>query len=201
MNVTKLMSTLGKTFFSGLVAILPIVITLAILYWLGTTAESALGGLIKFLIPNVLYIPGMGLLAGIALVFVMGLLLRAWMFRRLFEWGEQLLNHIPLVKTVYGAVRDLMSFVSESKNKQFNRVVLVSLPGTDMKLVGFVTREDFHGLPAQLGGNGVVAVYLPMSYMIGGYTVMLPQDRLEPLDMSLEDAMRYTVTAGMSVKK
>jgi uncharacterized membrane protein len=65
-------------------------------------------------------------------------------------------------------------------------------------VLGFVTREDFGTMPVGLGGPDVVAVYLPMSYQIGGYTVLLPRRLVEPVDMSVEDALRFTVTAGMS---
>jgi uncharacterized membrane protein len=61
-----------------------------------------------------------------------------------------------------------------------------------------VTREDFSSLPGKLGASDTVGVYLPMSYQIGGYTVFLPRSAIEPIDMSVEDAMRFTLTAGMS---
>lgn len=192
--------TLGKLFFSGLAALLPIVITLALLWWLGSTAEAFLGRAIKLTLPEDWYIPGMGLAAGIALVFAVGVLLHAWVFRELFGWGERLVNRIPLVKTVYGTVRDLMNLAGSDKHARFSKVVTVTLPGTQMKLIGFVTRESFRELPASLADEQTIAVYFPMSYQIGGYTFMLPRDQVQPLNMSLEDAMRYTLTAGMSVK-
>jgi uncharacterized membrane protein len=77
----------------------------------------------------------------------------------------------------------------------------VTLPGTEYRLVGFVTREDFTGLPPNLGSHETIAVYLPMSYQIGGYTLMLPRGSIEALDLSPEDAMRYTLTAGVSARK
>jgi uncharacterized membrane protein len=112
-------------------------------------------------------------------------------------WLEEVLNRIPLVKTVYGAVRDLMSLFSKAGSRKFSKVVMVKFPGLEARLVGFVTIEDFAGL-AVAAAPGEVAVYLPMSYTIGGYTVLLPRSCLTPLDMSLEDAMRFVVTAGMS---
>ena len=118
-------------------------------------------------------------------------------FRRLMQWFEELLNRIPLVKTVYSAVRDLMSLFSKSGSRTFSRVVMVKFPGTEAGLIGFVTIEDFAGLPLQPAPE-TVAVYLPMSYTIGGYTAFLPRAWLTPLDMTLEEAMRFVVTAGMS---
>ena len=68
----------------------------------------------------------------------------------------------------------------------------------NLHLIGFVTREDFRGTPFGLADADTVAVYLPMSYQIGGYTVLLPRRLIEPIDMSVEDALRFAVTAGMS---
>jgi uncharacterized membrane protein len=195
------MRHLARIFLTGLAAILPIVVTLTLLWWLGSTAERVLGGLLDVVLPDRLYFPGLGIFAGIVLILVLGVLLRAYLVRKLFGWLEALMERIPVVKTVHGMVRDVTRLLSGDIKDQFGQAVLVNLPGTDFKLVGFVTREDFEGLPDNLGGEGTLAVYMPMSYQIGGYTLMLPRSRIEPLDLSLEDAMRYALTAGLSARK
>ena len=193
------MKVFSKIFFTGLAAVLPVLLTVYILGWLGTTAESVLGGTIKLLLPDRWYRPGMGLVAGVALIFLVGLTLRAWVVRRFFSLGERLLNRIPLVKAIYGSIRDLMNFFG-GKDQGFSQVVLVRFGDTQMKLLGFVTREDFSDLPVGLAGEGIVAVYLPMSYQIGGYTVMLPRSAIEPVNMSMQEAMKFAVTGGMKVR-
>lgn len=195
------MKGLTRTFLTGLAAILPFAITVALLWWLGSTAESLLGGLLQRVLPEVLYFPGLGLLTGIGLVFGTGVLLRGYLVQALFAWLEAWMQRIPVVKTIHGVARDVMNVVSGDIQKQFGEAVVVRLPGTDYRLVGFVTRKDFDGLPDGLGTGGTIAVYLPMSYQIGGYTIMLPADQVESLDLSLEDAMRYTLTAGVSARK
>lgn len=188
---------LARTFLSGLAAVLPIVVTIALLLWIVNTAESMLGAVVRVFLPGDQYPRGLGLLAAILLIFAVGVLMEAVYFRRLVAWMEEGLNKIPLVKTIYSAVRDLMSLFSKDGTKKFSKVVMVKLPGLEARLLGFVTIEDFNGLPLKLGAE-MVAVYLPMSYTIGGYTLFLPREMLTPLDMSLEDAMRFVVTAGMS---
>lgn len=188
---------LARTFFSGLAVVLPIVITAAVLLWLVRATESTLGAVVRPLLPAGAYQPGLGLVVAIGLIFAVGVLMEAVYFRRLMRWFEELLNRIPLVKTVYSAVRDLMSLFSKSGSRTFSKVVMVKFPGTAAGLIGFVTIEDFAGLPMNPGPDSV-AVYLPMSYTIGGYTAFLPRAWLTPLDLSLEEAMRFVVTAGMS---
>jgi uncharacterized membrane protein len=185
-----------RTFLAGLAVVLPIGLTIALLLWVVNAAEAVLGGVFRAFLPDS-YLPGSGLVLALLLVFAVGLLMQGVLFRRLMTWLEGLLASIPLVKTVYGAVRDLMSLFSKAGTRKFSKVVLVTFPGTDAQLVGFVTVEDFIGLPFATGPDRV-AVYLPMSYTIGGYTVFLPRNALKAVDMSLEDAMRFVVTAGMS---
>jgi uncharacterized membrane protein len=203
----SVMRKLSKMFLAGLAAILPIAITVYILVWLGQSAESAFRGMIEgvlngiariFHLSAIPYVPGMGLAAGFVIIFLIGLLLQVWVFRRLLAYGERLLKRIPVVKTVYGAVRDLMSFLSESKEKSLNQVVMVTLGNTNLRLVGFVTREDFSAFPKDMATADTIAVYLPMSYQMGGFTALLPRSAVKPIEMSFEDAMRFALTAGMS---
>ena len=161
--------------------------------WLATSSERFLGGLIQLVLPADVYLPGMGLLAGVALTFAVGLLVQAWLIRRLWAWSEKLLESIPLVKTVYTGLRDIFSFASGDKKQGLSKVVRVTLPG-NMKMIGFVTSEQ----PTwRTGEEAHVAVYIPLSYQIGGHTVLIHPDQLEPMDMKVEDAMRLALTAGM----
>lgn len=192
--------TLSGTFLQGLAITLPITITLALLYWLAAMAEDFLGGLIRHLFPGLNYWTGLGILAAIAIVFVSGILMNAWFARRLMRLFDALLDRIPLVKSIYGSLRDIAMLLSDKDSKsRFKKVVAVRV-AEQVRLIGFVTVEDFAALSqSSKGGNqAAVGVYLPMSYQIGGFTVFVPESSLEPLDMSVEDAMRFTLTAGVS---
>lgn len=192
------MKHLGKRFLAGLGTILPVVLTAYLLYWFAASAEALLGGAIRLVLPARYYWPGMGLGVGIVLVFLVGILMQAWVVRSVFAWAEQLVYRTPLVKTVYGAFRDLIGFVSQRGDRGFRQVVAVHLGNTGMRMIGFVTRSDLSDLPPTLGGAECIAVYLPLSYQIGGHTVMVPRAAVEPLDMSLEAAMRFALTAGIA---
>ena len=182
----------------GLVTILPLVITAYVLYWLATAAEKSLGRLIKLALPEGWYWPGMGIAAGVILIFIIGLLMQAWIVRSLVAWGERIVLRIPLIKTVYGAVRDLIGFVTQGRDPALHQVVAVTIGDKNMQLIGFVTREDLTGLPEGIEGHDKIAVYLPMSYQLGGYTVIVPRSAVQPLDMSLEEATRFVLTGGVA---
>jgi len=190
------MKTLGNIFLKGLVAVLPISLTIYIIYWLSASAESVLGGMIKRMLPAEYYWPGLGLLAGLLLVFTVGLLVNAWLIRNLFQASENLFMHMPLIKTIYGAIRDLMSLVSGPRRDQGIRQVVTASFG-DMQLIGFITHRQANKLLKQ-PDRELIAVYFPLSYQIGGYTVFLPPSQVQPLEMSAEDAMRLVLTAGLS---
>lgn len=196
------MRQIGRIFLGGLAALLPAVVTLWLAGWLVVSAERGLGSLLRLVLPEPYYLPGMGVMLALGLVFAVGLLVRTEPFRRLFGLGGAILDRIPLIKTVYGAFRDLTQFITADRKGSFNKVVMVSPSSdSDVELIGFVTREDFSGLPEGIGGEGRIAVYTPMSYQVGGYTLFLPRSRVRPVDISMEDAMRMALTAGMSVKK
>lgn len=188
------MRILSQIFLRGLATIVPVALTLYLVYWLAVSSESLLGGLLKLVLPTGTYWPGMGVLAGIGLTFAAGLLVHAWVIRRLWRWTEKLLESIPLVKTVYTGLRDIFSFASgDAKQQGLNKVVRVCLPN-NMKMIGFVTSEAPTWRTAE---ESHVAVYIPLSYQIGGHTLLISPDKLEPLDMKVEDAMRLVLTAGM----
>ena len=194
------MKFVGKIFLTGVFTLLPILATLYLVFWLFSAVESFLGRQLLFLLPDEYYRAGMGMLAAIVVIFLTGLMMRAWLFQQLVQGGETLLLKIPLIKVVYKALKDLFGLFSDSKDSEALQVVSVQLPGTDMRLLGFVTRSDFSDLPPGVGFDGEVAVYLPMSYQVGGYTVMIPRARINPVQMSREEAMRFVLTAGLKTE-
>jgi len=194
------MKSIGRIFLTGILTILPILATIYLVVWLFTAVERFLGKQLLFLMPDEYYRAGMGLCAALVLIFLIGLLMRAWLFRQLIKLGESLLLKIPLIKVVYRALKDLFGLFSDDKNSESLQVVSVQLPGTDMRLLGFLTRSDFSDMPKGVGNEDDVAVYLPMSYQVGGYMVMIPRNRVTPVPMSREEAMRFVLTAGLKTE-
>jgi uncharacterized membrane protein len=190
-----------KTFLKGLAAVLPMAITLYIFYWLGTTFENLLGGLVKLFVPKQWYVPGAGVALGLFLIFAVGILFHMYVIRRFWQFWESWFNRLPLVKSIYGGVKDVMDFVSGSGADQAKKVVMVKFGEGDRRVMGMVTREAFDDVPDVVGTDGMIAVYLPMSYQIGGFTLMLPREQVEEVDMSVEDAMRFAFTAGMTQQR
>ena len=110
---------------------------------------------------------------------------------------ERFLDRIPVVKTIYGATRDFVRLIpAGGKRRDLRRVVLARFG--EAQVIGFVTQDDAAELGIVHEQDGLVAVYFPMSYQIGGYTALLPRSRVVPLDLPVEAAMRMVLTGGVS---
>ena len=189
------MRKIWNTMLKGLVALLPIGLTVYLVYWLAVATEKLFSRVLKLVIPDSAYWPGLGLIAGLVVLYLAGLAVNAYVVRRALRLSDELFARIPVVKTIYVAIRDFMTFFpSSGKGGDLKRVVLVPFgPG---KAIGFVTAESSLALGVA-EGDDLVAVYLPMSYMIGGYTVFLPRDVIEPTSLSVEAGMRLALMGGV----
>jgi uncharacterized membrane protein len=195
-----MMSKLRKTFLKGLAAVLPLALTIYLVYWLGTTAESFLGRGLQLLLPDHWYRPGMGIVVGFVVVLFAGTLVNAYVVRRAMRFGETMLARIPLVKTIFGALKDFTRFLpSGSDRKDLQRVVLWQFGAG--RVMGFVTSETVDPQLAGSNAENMVAVYFPMSYQIGGYTIFLPRNELQHCDLTVEEGLRLVLIGGITSGK
>lgn len=184
-----------KIFVRGLITLAPLAITLAIVIWLFNFIEKVFSQIFIDIAGPKYYIPGMGVLIAIILIFLVGMLMGNWMSKKIYGAFEKLLQKMPLVKTLYRSILDLMSFFKNDQTQTNGKVVMVNFHGA--KILGLVSREAFADLPNGIGKTGEVAVFLPMSYQIGGVTVIVPKSMIEPVQMTIEQGLRFAATAGM----
>ena len=187
---------LGRIFITGLLTLIPAVFTIYLLVWMIGAVDRIFGKPVRWLMDDETYLTGMGIVVAVAIVFGVGMLMHDVLFRRLFRKAEAALLALPLVRSVYSALKDLIGLFGR-RNGEAMQVVTVTFPGTSWKLLGFVTRADFADLPPGIGTPSEIAVYLPMSYQVGGYTFIVPRESVKPVEMSREDAMKFILTAGL----
>ena len=188
---------ISKTLLTGFLTIIPVVLTIYLLYWIAVTSEEIMGTALRWVLPQATYFPGLGMIAGLVVVFMVGLLMKAILVRQLFAFGETILLRLPLIKTVYRAMKDLFDFF-KPKDQGLGEVVAVTYNG--MEMIGFITQTDQQKLPESFREQDKVLVYIPMSYMIGGFTIFIPHEHVRPLKMSMDEAMRFALTAGITGK-
>ena len=192
------MATLNKIFFRGLVAVIPIAVTLYLLFWMVTLMETLVGQVIKIFVPEGFYIPGLGVISTFVLIFIFGLLLNNFLMAELIHRFEVKLKSIPFFKAIYSPLRDLMNLFSKSGSSSMKSVVLVQIsPG--IKILGVITREDFTDMPDALKNSEQVAVYCPWSYGMGGFTLLVTRNQIESIDIPIEKAMSLAITGWVKV--
>ena len=107
-------------------------------------------------------------------------------------------TNLPVVKNIYASLKDFADYFSPQRGQDAQQtVVTLKMPGQALEVVGLITRQRVDDLPAGFLRGDRVAVYLPMGYNIGGYTVFVPRDWVQPIDMPVEEAMRSSLFAWM----
>lgn len=185
------MKTIAHIFLTGLLFFLPLIVTVSLLYWLFVTAENLLKIPLQWMLPSGWYITGMGVVSGFALICSLGILVQTYIIKHLFASIENSIERIPVVKTLYSSAKELLMFFAGSGEQQnLSRVVRVTFDN-ELHMIGFVTNED-----ASVGDlDDLIAVYLPLSYQIGGFLVYMPKSRCEVLDIPVNKAMQQVLTA------
>jgi uncharacterized membrane protein len=187
------MKHITATFFKGLFTLLPLLLSLYVFIWFLTWLESSARSLV--FLPDFMYIPGMGVAVAFLLIYVFGMVVDRPLAKWIFTMIESLFAEMPVVKTVYLAVKDFTEFLKPNASRRGNQVVLVKLPDAQVEMVGLLTRDSLSDLPFGAGREDGVAVYFPMSYQFGGATLFVPRAWVTPVNMGVEQAMRSIITA------
>jgi uncharacterized membrane protein len=194
----EFMKFMSRLLVRGTYVLLPIGVTLYVIYWVTVYSDKLLGAMVRPIVPEIYFWPGIGLVAGLAAILGIGILATLPGGRWLFGVIERVCSRTPLVKTVFLATQDFSRlFLQPHEHGGFGQAVWV--PFGDMHLIGFVTRGPSYGAADHVSSDPTVAVYVSMSAGIGGFTVYLPRSKLEPTGLSVEEAMRLVMTAGVSM--
>lgn len=184
-------------FLQGLLFVVPITVTVWVLFRTIIWVDSLLPFQIPIKIPGIpqLEIPGLGLLTIFIVVSLIGFISLRYIRNPLFTYFEKLIVKAPLIKLIYGSVKDLVeAFVGEKR--RFNKPVLVRLErDSDINRIGFITQEDLSELGLE---KEKVAVYLPFSYSFAGELIIVPRENIRPLHASGTDMMKFIISGGVT---
>ena len=191
-----LKTLLKRYFLTGLLVIIPIWGTILILKALFVAVDGILGDLLVQLVPSH-YVPGLGILALIVLIFAAGLFATNFMGRRIVKWWEGLLNRVPLVRGIYSTLKSVMDVLSFSEKASYNRVVLIQFPKNGHYCLAFVTGVT-KGEMQDLAQEPLIHVYVPTSpNPTSGYFLLVPEHEVTSVDMSVEEAIKLIVSGGL----
>lgn len=189
-------SSIKKYFLSGLLVIVPLIITYLVLRFFLMSIDGILSPLlIKYLGYD---IPGLGFAITVIVIFIAGILTRGVIGRELVGLWERFLNALPLVRTIYTAAKQLLVSISEPRQSKFQRVVIIPYPRKEVYCFAFAANEvslDKHGIDGDY-----VAVFIPSTPTpFTGFVVMVKREEIYPTDMSVEEAVKFIVSGGIVV--
>ncbi|GAB54306.1 hypothetical protein GPUN_0152 [Glaciecola punicea ACAM 611] len=178
----------------GLFTVLPFAITFYLIIWVATSTES----LLSPYLPEHYYFPGLGLITIIASLAIIGLMVNAYIVTIMINAGQGLIERVPVVKTLFGATKDAVELFQIKKDTGTKKAVTVEV-SEGVRLIGFITNDKV--AKKLFPTEDKVAVYLPMSYQLGGYTLYVDPSKVSDLNVDVETAMRIAVTGGSSMPK
>ena len=197
MAVSRMWSWLTAQTLRGLLLLVPIVVSIQFLVWLARTVELQLKPVFELVLPPGMYFPGLAVLLFLVGAFVLGLLTRHVLMRKTVAILEAILAKTPVIGSIYPLVRQLTDMLADRGVDEGSKVVLVTLPGDAGQAIGLVMLQGGRDTPEWLPANCDL-VYLPMSYQMGGYSLVLPRERLLPLNMKTGEALQMVLMGGIA---
>jgi uncharacterized membrane protein len=194
------MKQLYQYFFRGLITVLPIGLTIYFLYVFWTWSEQFFKSWITPVVGDA-YIPGMGLIIGVSSIVVLGYLISHRLILKLLSMVEFPFANIPVVKSIYLSLKNFADYFNPVQEASSQQAVILKSPNSDIEMIGLITLQEAEGFPVGFSPKDRVAVFLPMGYNIGGYTVFVPREWVTPVEMSAEEVMRNSLFAWMMNSK
>lgn len=190
-----------KYFTAGLLLWIPLAITLWLLEKIVRWSDIVLRLLPPEYRPENLFgfnIPGLGIVLGIALIFVTGVLVANFLGQRIVALWEALLDRIPLVRSIYQGIKQITSTLLSNQDQSFKEVVLVEFPQPGQWTYGFVVGNPGEGVKTELGTEDLVTVYVPTApNPTSGFVVMMTRSRVRKTAVPVEEALKYHLSLGV----
>lgn len=185
---------LSYNMVKGSIVLLPFILSFYFLYWLADFFDKIFSGI---LIPLGISLPfGFGLVGGLALIYILGRTSDLYVAKFIKDWLERTIVKVPVLGSIFVSIRDLTNFFKKAEAGPHGKAVIVKFNNPDFRIAGFLTRVDLNTLPTEEPMDELVAVYIPLAYMVGGgFTVFVHKDNIQDLNMSFEKAMQANLSA------
>lgn len=184
-----------RMFLTGLIVLLPSMVTLYILYFTFNLIDSFIGSLLEFSIGR--KIPGLGFLFTIAFVLLVGVIVTNVVGKRLFDILEGLFSQLPFVKPIYASARQIIDAFSAQRHQLFQSVAMIEYPREGLYAIGFITAKGA-GEVQEKTAQEVVPIFIPTTpNPTSGVMLLVPKTDLIPLEMSVEEALKMIISGGV----
>ena len=190
------MQWLRRSFVTGFFVTVPMIISVAAVLWLFRLVDGLVGPLYTRLLGREQPLPGLGITTTALAILLVGVVATNVVGKRVLQRGEWLLMHVPLFRSIYAPVKQLVVAFSPDNEYGFKRVVLVEDSSRGL-LLGFLTKE--FTVDRGQGSEPLVAVYVPTNHLYLGDIVICERERATFPDISVEDGIRIFLTGGMAL--
>ncbi len=189
-----------KIFLTGIVAIIPVVISIYIFFFLLGIIDNFLNIIPARIHPDRLlgfHIPGLGVIFTFLLIFITGLITQSYIGGKLLKAGDKMLNHIPLFRSIYQPTKQVIDSLFSDKSRNFRGVVLVEFPRKGIYTLGFVT-GDTQGEADQKTQDSCINVFVPTTpNPTSGYYLIMPEREVIHMEMTVEEAIKIIISSGL----
>lgn len=197
-----------RVFLAGLFVSLPLVVTVLLFKFVFEALDNFLGSAITIVLikagaplPQDFIIPGIGVIATLTLVFLIGLFTTNWAGRKLWDIGEWVVGRIPVIRSVYTGAKQVIETFATNSEQAFSKVVMLEYPRKGIYCLAFVTGTTKGEIHVKTG-NEFINIFLPTTpNPTSGFFLMIPQEDLIELDMSVEDGIKMIVSGGVVTPK
>ena len=192
-----MMQKLSATFFRGLIILLPTLITVWLLYFCYNFLDGILGNIISIFVGH--HIPGLGLALILLLIVITGAIAPNLFGKRMIDWGDRVMNRIPVVKSIYSSVKQVNDVLfMEKETKAFHRACIIEYPRKGVWSIGFVTSDAAEEISQKAGHHKMVNVFIANTPTPAtGFIVVVPAEEIKLLDMKIDDAFKYVISGGV----
>jgi uncharacterized membrane protein len=198
--VRRLRTAMKNYFLTGLLVILPIFITVYVIWYLIKAMDAVLKYIPAKYLPETyinIYIPGLGLILVVILILVVGVLTRNIAGRKVLQFWDNLVDRIPLARILYSSVKQLLQAFLFQDSSSFQRVALIEYPRQGIYVLGFITGES-KGEVQEKTHKKMINVFVPTTpNPTSGFYILVPEEDLTLLDMSVEDAFKLLISGGL----
>jgi len=190
----EVVTNVKRYFISGVLVVVPIILTYIVLKFLFETLDSVLQPLINKILGY--YIPGLGLFTTLLLIILAGILTRNFFGAKLYNIGDKILARLPIIRPVYSSAKQLLTAITEPSVSSFKETALVEYPRKGIYALGFISKRI--KLETDKSDNNLIAVFIPSTPTpISGMVILVPENEIILLKMTVEDGIKFLVSGGV----
>ena len=193
-----------KTFISGIIVVIPILITIATLTWLFNIITGKLPNFFKILFPsssdfinnNLTVFQVLGFFFFLIIIYICGIFTRNFIGRKIISYGEKLLLKVPILSPIYSTIRQVANAIFNDQEKTFNQVVMLEYPKEGCYTVGFVTCKAPEEC-CERTGEDLLSIFIPTTpNPTSGFLIFSARKKVHFLDVSIAEGMQLVISAG-----